>query len=142
MVALPVVSAPPKARAGQQVKLSGSGFQAGTHVKIFFDEPEGVTVATAVANPEGSFEASVVVPHADPGDHRLQVVGTAASGQRASVATPVLVLASRRAPVGTHSSSITGPVMLTMAVVLPLATWLLLEMLGWRRRRAGGRTAR
>ncbi|MGH9104822.1 MAG: hypothetical protein ACRDZX_03105 [Acidimicrobiales bacterium] len=123
------------------MKLSGTGFRAGSEVKIVFDDPAHVTVGSVVTKPDGTFRASVVVPRAGAGAHKLQVVGTSASGQPASLAKPVLVLASRVVGRPARSgTSLAGPVLLTVAVLFPLVTWLALEILGWRRRHFGKRT--
>jgi hypothetical protein len=134
MVATPVVSAPSKTKSGQHLKLSGAGFRAGSTVTIVFDTPRGKVVGSAVAQPNGTFKVSIVVPTAGPGKHRLQVVGTNASGQPTSLAAPVVVLAEAAAETSS-TPSLVQPVLLTLSVVLPLATWLALEMLGWRHRR-------
>jgi hypothetical protein len=144
MVATPALSAPGKVEAGQQVKLSGAGFQGGSKVRIVFDTPSRVVVGSARAQADGTFKASIVVPRkAGPGTHNVQVVGTGQTGQPMSLAAPVIILADHAAiATATPSPSLAPPVLLTIAVVLPLSTWLFLEMLGWRRRldRRSGRS--
>jgi hypothetical protein len=136
MVARPTVSVPSRAKPGGQVKLAGAGFRAGTTVRIVFDAPDPVTVGHALAGPDGDFRASVVVPKAGPGSHKLEVVGTAASGAPAAVSA-VVVLANKNYRAPARGTELTTPVLLTLAVVIPLATWVILEVLGWRRRRSG-----
>jgi hypothetical protein len=137
MVARPAVSVPSRAKPGEQVRLAGSGFRAGTTVRIVFDARQPVTLAHALTDPDGDFSASVVVPKTGPGTHKVEVVGVAASGASASVSAPVLVLASKSYRAPSEGRSLAGPVLLTLAVVIPLATWLIFEVLGWRRRRSG-----
>jgi len=134
MTANPVVSSPGKASPGQRLKLTGTGFRAGTKVRIVFYLPRRV-VGSTVARPDGTFRTSIVVPRSRPGSHKLQVLGTAQTGQPASVAEPVMILATDDRVAGSPSGDIDEPVMLTLSVVLPLATWLGLEILGWRTRR-------
>jgi hypothetical protein len=144
MVATPALSAPAKAQAGQKVKLTGAGFRAGTKVRIVLDGPRRVIVGSTLARPDGTFKASVVVPRrAGPGTARLQAVGTSQSGQPMSVAAPVIIVSEHAAIVtATPGPSLAGPVLLTVAMVLPLTTWLALEMMGWRGRRLDQRVAR
>jgi hypothetical protein len=137
MVATPALSAPGKAVAGQHVKLTGAGFRAGSKVKIVFDTPKHVTVGSARARPDGTFKASIEVPRrAGAGTDHLQVVGTGQQGQPMSLAAPVIVVSEHTAiATATPGASLAGPVLLTIAVLLPLTTWLALEMMGWRGRR-------
>jgi hypothetical protein len=139
MLAIPVVSVPTKARAGEHVGLSGAGFKAGTRVKVVFDRR--VVVASTVTGPDGTFKASMTVPPAGPGKHKLQVVGTASSGEPATLAAHVVVLSTKAAlpVVATPSASLAPPVLLTLSIVAPLSTWLALEVLGWRRRGSTGK---
>lgn len=116
--------------------MTGVGFRAGTPVKIVFDAPRHTVVGSAVARRDGTFKALIVVPVAGPGRHKLQAVGTDASGQPTTLAAPVLVLASSAAMVE-PANNVAEPVLLTISLALPLATWLTFEMLGWRRRRFG-----
>jgi hypothetical protein len=52
------------------------------------------------------------------------------------MAAPVIILTEHAAiATATPGPSLAGPVLLTLAVVLPLTTWLALEMMGWRGRR-------
>ncbi|HXW82448.1 MAG TPA: hypothetical protein VEJ84_23320 [Acidimicrobiales bacterium] len=130
------MSAPSKAKAGQVLPLSGQGFSPGTPVKIVFDDPKDVVVGTAVAQANGDFHTSVVVPKAQPGRDKFQVVGTSSSGRPASLATPVLVLADATHPAN-RNPQFPKEVLISLSIALPLATWLVLQMLGWRHRRVG-----
>ena len=104
-------------------------------MKIVFEAPKHVVVGSAVTNPQGHFDTSVVVPHARPGNHRFEVLGTSASGRPAALATPVMVLAAvDKVPTRTD---FTTPVLVAIAVGFPITTWLVLELLSSRRRRPG-----
>ncbi|HTW10776.1 MAG TPA: hypothetical protein VME46_24970 [Acidimicrobiales bacterium] len=137
MVATPALSAPAKAVAGQHVNLSGVGFRAGAKIKIVLAAPRPVVVGSVQAKSDGTFKASVVVPrHVQPGKGRVQVVGAAPTGHLMSLAAPVVILSDHPAAVvAAPGPSVAAPVLLTVAVVLPLVTWLLLELLGSRSRR-------
>jgi hypothetical protein len=113
--------------------VSGQGFRPGSRVKIVFEAPRRVVVGSVVASPQGHFDASVVVPRARPGNHRFEVLGTSASGRPATLATPVMVLASvDKLPTKTDY---TTPALVAIAVGIPLMTWLALGLLSTRRRR-------
>jgi hypothetical protein len=136
MVATPLVSAPSRAKSGQVLPLSGQGFSPGTRVKIVFDDPKDVVVGTAVAQADGEFHTSVVVPKAQPGQDKFQVVGTSSAGRPATLAAPVLVLADASHPAN-RNPELAKEVLISLSIALPLATWLVLQMLGWRHRRLG-----
>jgi len=144
MVATPALSAPAKAMAGQKVKLTGAGFRAGTKVRIVLDNPRRLIVGSTLARPDGTFKASIVLPRrTGPGSTRLQAVGTSQSGQPMTVAAPVFIVSEHPAIASAPPGpSLAGPVLLTVAVVLPLTTWLALEMMGWRGRRLDKRVLR
>jgi hypothetical protein len=93
-----------------------------------------IVVGTAVARSDGSFKASVALP-AGTGKQQLKVLGTSANGKRAELAKVVLIVASHKVTDG-PGSGLAKPVLLTLAGVIPLATWLVLEILGWRGRRS------
>lgn len=136
MVATPLVSAPSRAKAGEVLPLSGQGFSPGTPVKIVFDDPKDVVVGAVVAQSDGDFHTSVVVPRAQPGQDKFQVVGTSSSGRPASLAAPLLVLADVTRP-AKRDPQLPKVVLIGLSIALPLATWLVLQMLGWRHRRLG-----
>jgi hypothetical protein len=142
LVAAPVVSVPTRAREGQLVRLTGAGFRPKSQVKIVFEAPKREVVGSAVISRDGGFDASVVVPvYATPGQHKVQVVGRAPSGQTMTWVEPVTVLAaSPIVAVSADSSDLAPPVLLTLALTFPVATWLVLEILALRQRRAGGTT--
>jgi hypothetical protein len=122
------------------VRLTGAGFRPKSRVKIVFEAPTRVVVGSAVISRDGDFDTSVVVPpHATPGQHKLQVVGRAPSGRTVTWIEPVTVLAERPvAVVSGNSPELAAPVLLALAVAFPLATWLVLEILALRHRRARG----
>ncbi|HMK95937.1 MAG TPA: hypothetical protein VK425_00230 [Acidimicrobiales bacterium] len=144
MVATPAISTPEKVEAGAEIKLSGSGFEAGSKVRIVLDTPSRVVVGSALARGDGTFRTNIVVPRrARAGTHRIQVVGTGPSGRPMALAAHVIVVAqSTRASTTTPGGGLAEPVLLTVAAALPLATWLVLEMMGWRNRRLDRRATR
>lgn len=127
--------APSQAKAGSQVHLSGSGFRAGSDVRILLDTPRPLLLGTAVAGPGGSFKASVVMPRTPPGRHSLQVTGVAALGGHLSLAAPFRLVADQ-VELAPPKRDLAEPVLLTLSFSLPVATWLVLEVLGWRSRRS------
>jgi hypothetical protein len=138
MVATPVVSAPSHAKVGQRVPLSGAGFSPNSQVKIVFEGQKGVVVGSAVIDSAGKFQTSVVVPRAQPGQHKLQVVGTSSSGRLTSLAEPVMLLAAVTKPVANSDRHVAEAVLITLSIAIPVITWFVLQVLGWRHRRLGG----
>jgi hypothetical protein len=137
--ATPVVSAPSHAKAGQRLSVSGAGFSPDSQVKIVVDDPKRVVVGSAVIGSDGKFQTSVVVPRAQPGQLKIQVMGTSSSGRPASLAQPVLVLADATHPAtADNDRHVTEAVLIALSIAIPLATWFVLELLGWRHRRFGG----
>jgi hypothetical protein len=135
MVATPFVSVQSHAKVGQVVHLVGKGFSPGSKVKIVFvGSPGHVVVGSTVAQVNGNFAMTVVVPRAKPGEHKLQVVGTSSSGQPGSWAAPVMVLADATGPAGT-APSLATPVLIGISIAIPLLTWLVLDVIAWRQRR-------
>lgn len=106
-----------------------------------FDDPKKVVVGSAVIGADGKFRTSVVLPHAQPGHDKLQVVAKSPSGGTTSLAAPVMVLADVSRPVGTGNGNrdVTETVLITVSIAIPLLTWLVLQMLASRKRRLGGR---
>jgi hypothetical protein len=142
LVAAPVVStATNQTRAGQPVKLSGKGFQPHSEVKIVFEAAKREVVASVLTKSNGDFDASVMLPKTTPGQHNLQVLARSPSGQVMTWVEPVTVMASpaiAAVATGDQTDDLATPVLLSLAVALPLATWLILELVALRRRRAGG----
>jgi hypothetical protein len=120
------------------VRLVGEGFRPGSKVKIDFlgSHKHVVVVGSTVAQVNGSFAMSLVVPRAKPGEHKLQVVGTSSSGQAGSWAAPVTVIADVTTPV-VDTPSLATPVLVGLSLAFPLLTWLVLDLLAWRQRRLG-----
>lgn len=132
----PLVEAPDKAVAGHKLQLSGSGFKASSRVEIVLDPDKPTVVRSVVTRADGSFKASVAVPATRHGKDRIQVVGTSASGKTTTLAKVVLIV-SHQGEAATDGSDLAKPVLLTLAVVIPFATWLAFEILSWRSRRTG-----
>jgi ribosomal protein L1 len=132
---MPVVEAPEKAAAGHRVEVAGEGFKAGARVEIVLDSPRHEVVGSAVTRSDGTFRTSVTLPKASRSEARLQVVGTAANGKRAELHRVILVVASQDVA-SSGGDGLAKPVLLTLVGIIPLTTWLLLEVLGWRSRRA------
>ena len=120
---MPLVEAPDKAVAGEKLQLSGSGFKASSKVEIVLDPDKPTVVRSVVTRADGSFRASVAVPARRHGKDRIQVVGTSASGKAAKLAKVVLIVANQGGT-ETDGSALAKPVLLTLAVVIPFATWL------------------
>jgi hypothetical protein len=139
-MATPVVSAPSHAKVGQRVPLSGAGFSPESQVKIVFEDPKHVVVGSAVIGSGGTFHTSVVVPHARPGQDRLQVVGTSSSGRLTALAEPVVLLADVTKPPSHSDRRVAETVLITLSIAIPVVTWFVLQLLGWRHRRLGGRS--
>ena len=125
------------------MRLTGAGFRPKSRVKIVFEAPKRVVVGSAVIRSDGGFDTSVVVPpHASPGPHKLQVVGRAPSGQTMTWEEPVIVVASGTlVAASANGPEVAAPVLLALAFAFPLATWLVLQFLALRRRRASGPTS-
>ena len=103
-------------------------------MEIVLDAKEPQVVGSVVTKSDGSFKASVAVPARAPEKDKLRVVGTSAAGKKTQLAKVVLVVAEGNVAT-TGSAGLARPVLLTLAGVIPLVTWLVLEFLGWRNRR-------
>jgi hypothetical protein len=135
MVATPVVSAPSHAQGGQRVRLSGAGFSPESQVKIVFEGPKHVVVGSAVIDSDGTFRTSVVVPRGHPGHDKLQVVGTSSAGRLTALAEPVMLLADVTKPASHSNRQVAEVVLITLSIAIPVLTWFVLQLLGWRNRR-------
>jgi hypothetical protein len=133
-----VVSVPTHAKAGQRVALSGAGFSPDSQVSIVFEGPSRVVVGSAVIGSDGKFQTSVVVPRAHPGQDKLQVVGTSSSGNVTSLAEPVMLLADATKPAGDGDRHVAEAVLITLSIAIPVITWFVLQLLGWRNRKLTG----
>lgn len=130
----PVVEAPEKATAGKDLALSGSGFKAASKVEIVLGSKRPKVTRSVVTGSDGSFKTSVAVPADGVSTDKIRVVGTSAAGKKTQLAKVVLVVDSKITPQA-RGADLARPVLLTLVVVMPLSTWLVLELLGWRNRR-------
>ena len=119
--------------------LSGAGFSPESQVKIVLRGPQARGRRVAVIDSDGKFQTSVVVPHAQPGQDKLQVVGTSSSGRLTALAEPVM-LAGRcdETTPATADRQVAETVLITLSIAIPVVTWFVLQLLGWRHRRLGG----
>ncbi len=118
---------------GDLVTLSGTSFEAGTSVTIWFlSQP--VVVGKAVANSRGDFTVTVPVPgSASNGIHRFEASGQGRTGPISELIATVRIAA---APGSDLTSSTLQRVVLTaIAVLIPGATWMALVAMGRVRRR-------
>jgi hypothetical protein len=119
------------ARRGAAIRLSGSGFAPGSQVTI------PTLVGRVTADAAGRFSVTVEVPSdAALGTHRFVAAGTSATGGPATLAATVRVLAG---PSGRSTSAATDGLLIGLAVLVPVATWL--AMAGAGRWRSSRRTA-
>ncbi|MCU4185526.1 hypothetical protein K6U06_14230 [Acidiferrimicrobium sp. IK] len=132
------VSAPPqtptveRVRPGAPVLLIAAGFRPGATILVtFHSTPE--EIGTYTADADGTFSATVTVPDgAAAGSHHFVMSGPGPAGS-ITISTPVLVVASAPAH---HGIGLQTPIMVTIAVLLPLGTWLGLGVASRRRARA------
>ncbi|MGH9056229.1 MAG: hypothetical protein ACRDYY_10285, partial [Acidimicrobiales bacterium] len=126
-------SPPQKLHRGDLVTLSGAGFRPGTIVTISFHSAPTV-VGRVVANPAGNFRATVAVPEdASDGMHHFQATGLDSAGKATELVATVRVVAL---PVpGAHVTAVQKAVLVGLAILLPLAAWVLMAAAGWWRRR-------
>ena len=130
--AAPASNSRPVVHPGQLVTLRGSGFSPNAKVTITFHSTP-VTVGETVADSRGDIVATVSVPgRAQAGTHRFEASGLTPHGQSTVVLAIVKV-------VGLSSSSrpslVATSVLVGVALLLPLGTWLLLGARGRVRRR-------
>lgn len=116
-------------RPGDLVTLSGSGFKANTPIIITFHSTPYV-VGRTVANGAGDFSATVAVPTAAAaGLHHFDATGMGESGVMITLVTPVDVVDA----VIHHRTLVETLVLVTVAIALPVGTWLVMGI-SWRRR--------
>jgi hypothetical protein len=78
-------------RRGDPVTVSGNGFMPGSTITITFHSVR-VVVGTTVADAEGRFTATVVVPNdAQLGEHHIEAAGAARSGGQAVLVAQVSI---------------------------------------------------
>ncbi|HET9690234.1 MAG TPA: hypothetical protein VFP61_03720 [Acidimicrobiales bacterium] len=132
--ALPRPPAPAVVRPGDQVVLLGAGFRPGATVAITL-HPATERIGSTTATASGQVSTAVAVPPSvTPGRHRFELSGPGADGAPVDLYTDVDVLA----PASTGGADVQTPVLLAIALVLPLLTWLVLSV---RSRRAARPTA-
>jgi Galactose oxidase, central domain len=111
---------------GSLVTVLGSGFRPGAVITITFHSTP-YTVGKAVAGPTGDFSATVTVPEtASLGEHHLEATGMSPSGTLNVLLTPLKVV-----PLSAGSSRTTSHttlIMVGVAVLLPIGTWLFLSL--------------
>ena len=117
------------------MRLSGAGFSPESQVKIVFEGPKHVVVGSAVIDSDGTFRTSVVVPRGHPGHDKLQVVGTSSAGRLTALAEPVMLLADVTKPAGHSDRQVAEVVLITLSIAIPVLTWFVLQLFGWRNRR-------
>jgi hypothetical protein len=117
---------------GSLVTLLGSGFRPASSITITFHS-KPYTVGRVTADASGSFAATVTVPtDASPGSHHLVATGMSPSGRLTSLVTPIRVVALPA--VGGHGTPReTTLIMVTIAIVIPIATWIALAVRSRRR---------
>ena len=118
---------------GSSVLLLGAGFRAGAPITVTFHSRPS-TIGTFIASTRGTFAATVTVPQgATSGTHHFVMSGPEPSGRMMVLSTAVLVVAVAG---GRHGAHLQTPVMVGIAVLLPVGTWVVLVVLGRRRRAA------
>jgi hypothetical protein len=111
---------------GSLVTVLGSGFRPGTVVTITFHS-KPYTVGRTIAGPTGTFSATVTVPAtASLGEHHIEAAGLSPRGTLNVLLTPLKVV-----PLSSNSSSSpshTTLIMVGVAVLLPIGTWIFLSL--------------
>jgi hypothetical protein len=121
-------------RPGSLVTLSGSGFRPNSMITITF-QSNPIFIGRVLANQSGDFTATVTVPAKAPaGTHHFQASGTAGEGSGMQLVAAVTVLGSGHGSATTLTETIT---LVSAAVLIPAAAWLLMSMAGRVRRRSG-----
>jgi hypothetical protein len=122
---------PSHVHQGETVTVTGSGFAPGTPVSLSFHS-HAVPLGTVRADSAGEFRARVTVPaDAAVGAHHVDAVGRLAGGSLQVLATPLEVM---------YESPTQRPLwetlsMVALALLIPLATWVILDLRSRRRRR-------
>ncbi len=99
---------------GAEVEVSGGGFVPGATITITLHSAS-VVVGTAVADAEGRFHATVVVPNdVAPGPHHLEATGAAPAGGQAVLVAQVSVML----PTVKHGSWLLPAFMVALTVLL------------------------
>ncbi|MDQ1392352.1 MAG: large repetitive protein [Acidimicrobiaceae bacterium] len=109
----PLAVASPSARRGQSVRISGSGFRPGAKITITFHSVS-VVLGTTIADAQGRFSATVLVPtDAPPGEHHIEANGASTSGEPAVLVGQVSIMAP-----GGHHSWVLPAFMVALTVLL------------------------
>jgi hypothetical protein len=119
-----------RVQRGHTVTLMGSGFAPGTLVSLSLHS-QAVVLGATYADDAGRFEARVLVPtDVALGAHHLEASGRLADGADRTLATPVQVVAiSGGRPLWETLS------MVALALIIPLATWVVMDIRSRLRRR-------
>lgn len=127
----PAPPTPLTGRPGERVAVREAGFAPFATVQVTLHSV-AVPLATVRADAQGVVDTWVMLPPStDPGSHHLWLVGRTTSGATATRVQAILVVAFH--PPG-RPLNIQTPVMVTVSVLLPVGTWLLLGLLSRRRR--------
>ena len=125
---------------GQSIKVSGQGYMGGSDVEIWLRSTP-VLLETVVADPDGTFAATVRIPSdTSAGDHSIVSVGLDPDGQTLELAAPIAVAAPSPPPTSTldplerTDTPMLGLVLALLALVSG-STILSTAYLGRRKRR-------
>jgi hypothetical protein len=129
-------ASPNSVHRGERIVLTGSGFKPGSEVTITFHSAP-VQEAPAYVGAYGTFNAEVAVPStADGGTHHFEASGVTPNGQTTEVSAAVHVAGPVPGPVTTATEKL---VLVSVAILLPVAAWLAMSTAGllhrWRRSR-------
>ena len=97
---------PASGQVGSAVSMTGSGFGAGETVRIYLDSANTSPIAAIAAQSSGSFAASVNLPNATAGSHRLVARGMS-SGRITSASISILPSLDRTPYSGKPGTAVT-----------------------------------
>lgn len=117
---------------GHTVQISGVGFAPGSLVTLSFHSAPAA-LGAAVVGANGTFSKVVTIPAgAAAGEHHLTATGTTPSGGTAILSAAVTVVA----PAHKGISTVDTLALVGLAILIPVAAYLLMAGAGmWRRRR-------
>jgi hypothetical protein len=115
------------------VRISGSGFLPGAKITITFHSVR-IVVGTTIADAQGRFSATVVVPTDAPtGEHHIEADGATNAGGQAVLVGQVSIMAP-----GGHHSWLLPAFMVALTVFLATGAGVVLTTSArWPRRPAG-----